>query len=350
VASSSVGGRNADANGYQLMLADSHTAANNYGLTGSKFTNLPKNKFLFFVKFNRPSAAAGADDLRQVSFAVKNIDRPRVSFEQKTLNQYNRKRVVQTGHTFEALQLKFHDSMNPALRNMFISYYQYYYGDSKINSGSTSVYDVVRAPYRPGEWGFRPGGMAAGDNGYFFSHISVYQLYNGMVEQFDLINPKISSYNPDDFDYSVAAVTNEIQMAFDFEGIVYQEPVPISAAIIADLGIDRGLYWDVPNDLPSTATPGSANGSNEISQSLGQVAGQVAFDNIRSLLTGQGTQSLGGIVGSISGAYDANRGLAVGITGVKSIKNLISGNTQSGKQGVQGLLKGALYGKPGKLF
>jgi hypothetical protein len=69
-----------------------------------------------------------------------------VSFRQETLNQYNRKRIVQTGHEFEPLQVKFHDTVNPALRQMFVEYYQFYYGDSKIygagSSGST-VYDVV---------------------------------------------------------------------------------------------------------------------------------------------------------------------------------------------------------------
>jgi len=76
----------------------------------------------------------------------------------------------------------------------------------------------------------------------------------------------------------------------------------------------------------------------------------VLGQNLASLITGQGTQSLGGIVSSVAGQFDANRGLAQGVTGVKALKDLIGGNTSSAKQGVQGLLKGAIFGKPGKFF
>lgn len=347
------GGRQSDPNGLSLMLGDSHTAANNFGLTGTSFSNVPKNKFLFWLKFFRPENAGGSDWLRSVGFAVKNIDRPRVSFRQETLNQYNRKRIVQTGHEFEPLQVKFHDTVNPALRQMFVEYYQFYYGDSKIygagSSGST-VYDVVTGEgFETGKWGFLPP-LEDQNYGYFFSHISVYQFYNGYMERFDLINPKIAAYNPDDFDYSVGNVANEIQVTIDFEGIVYAEPEPITAEIAQDAGIDAGQFWDVPNDYPAGASPGSALGANAITSSLGNVVGNVLQQNLNSLLTGQGTQSLGGIVSSVAGAYDANRGLAVGKTAFTSLQNLVSGNTGAAKQGVQGLLKGALFGKPGKLF
>lgn len=347
------GGRTADPNGLSLMLGDSHAAADNFGLTGTKFLNAPKNKFLFGIKFYRPNNAGGKDWANGVSLAIKNIDRPRVSFRQETLNQYNRKRIVQTGHEFEPLQVKFHDAVNPALREMFVQYYQYYYGDSKINGAGSSgatVYDVVTGTgYELGQWGFHPP-LANQDYNYFFSHISVYQFYNGLMERFDLINPKIQSYNPDDFDFSVGNITNEIQMAFDFEGIVYFGAEAITDEIAQDFGFASGQYWDVPNDFPAGSSPGSALGPNAVSNSLGQNIGNVIGQNLASLITGQGTQSLTGAIASVAGAYDANRGLGVGKTALTSLKNLVSGNTGAAKQGAQGLLKGALYGKPGKLF
>lgn len=346
------GGRTTDANGLSLMLGDSHTASNTFGFAGGAFSNVPKSKFLFWMQFNRPDAAGGTDGLRTVGLQVKNIDRPRVSFKQETLNQYNRKRIVQTGHEFEPMQVKFHDSVSPALRQMFIDYYQFYYGDSKIygaGSPGATVYDVVLGEaYRPGEWGYRPT-LADQNYAYFFSHISVYQFYSGYMERFDLINPKIQSYNPDDFDYSVGAVANEIQVTFEFEGIVFHEVEKITSEIASAAGIDAGNFWDVENDMPTGFSPGVA-GANAVTSSLGTVVGNVLGQNLKSLITGQGTQSVGGIISSVAGAYDANRGLAVGKTAVTSLKNLVSGNTSEAKQGVQGLLKGALFGKPGKLF
>lgn len=348
------GGRTSDPNGLSLMLGDSHVASNNYGFGGTTFGNVPKSKFLFWMKFHRPKNDGGAEWARGVGFQVKNIDRPRVNFEQQTLNQYNRKRIVQTGHTFDPLQVKFHDSVDPSLRNMFIQYYQYYYGDSKINgagSPGATVYDVVTGQaYELGQWGFHPP-LADKEYGYFFSHISVYQFYNGLMERFDIINPKLRDFNPDDFDYSVGNVANEIQVSIDFEGIVYHAPEQATAELLQDAGLDNGLYWDVENDFPNIPfAPGSASGPNAVGGDLLDVIGNVAQQNFFSAITGQGTQSLGGAIASVAGAYDANRGLAIGKTAVTSLKNLVTGNTGAAKQGVQGLLKGALFGSPGKLF
>ena len=333
------------------MVGDSHTASNYYGLNGSKFSNVPKNKFLFYIKFYRPDNAGGSDWLRGVSYAIKTIDRPRVSFKTETLNQYNRKRIVQTGHEFENLNLRFHDSVDPSLRRMFVEYYQYYYGDSKIYStGGNTVYDVVRGEaYELGKWGFLPP-LVDQETGYFFSHIDVYQLYQGAYEKFTLINPKISSYNPDDFDYSSGNVANEIQMTIDFEGITYSDPAEITPDLAAEFGIDRGLYWNVENDYPEGFSPGLALNPNAITTDPIDALGNALRRNIGQAITGQGGLSLKNILAEASSAYDANRGLAVGSVGLNSIKDLVNGNKQSAKQGVQGLLKGSLFGKPGKLF
>jgi hypothetical protein len=350
MADNQVGGRNADPNGLSLMLGDSHTAANNFGLTGSVFTNVPKSKFLFYVKFYRPDAD-GLDFTNGLGFAIKQIDRPKVTFKNQTLNQYNRKRVVQTGHEFEPMMMRFHDTVDPRLRNMFVSYYQYYYGDSKLNGASRSVYDVVTGePFELGKWGFLPP-LADQNYGYYFSHISVYQLYGGLVERFDLINPKISTYNPDDFDYSVANISNEIQITIDFESIVYApvEKIETNSSLLSEMGLDRGQFWDVPEQVVGLS-PGSALDPNAVSQGIAANVQQALTRNIASLITGQGTSSLKGFISEVAGAYDANRGLAVGNTALKGVKDLVSGNTNKAKQAGQGLLKGVLFGKPGGLF
>jgi hypothetical protein len=208
---------------------------------------------------------------------------------------------------------------------------------------------VTGESHELGKWGFNPP-LAEQDYNYFFSHISVYQFYNGYMERFDVINPKIENFNPDDFDYSVGNVSNEIQMSFTFESIVYFGAEPITDEIAQDAGINRGQFWNVPNDMPASFNPGSATGPNAIKSDFGDVVGNVFNRNLASAITGQGFGSVGQIIGEVAGAYDANRGLAIGKTAATSLKNLVTGNTGAAKQGVQGLLKGALFGKPGKLF
>lgn len=348
---SATGSRDGDSNGNQIMLADSHTAANTFGLTGAQFLNVPKSKFLFYVKFHRSKAqeatGAGSDWDKTLGLAVKNVDRPRLQFKTETLNQYNRKRVVQTSQDFEPIQMRFHDSVAESVQKMFVDYYQYYYGNSYQEDGGTSVYDVVTGEaYNLGKWGFHPP-MAQQDYGYFFSHITVYQLFSGQVSQFDLINPKVRDFNPDEFD-AAGTGSSEIQMSFEYENIVYYQTMPITDELKIEMGLDRGQFWDVETPGYDGATYGKAKGSP--AGSIGNAIGNALTQNLASLVTGQGTQGLGGIVSGIAGQFDANRGLAVGKTAVTSLKNLVSGNTSSAKQGVQGLLKGALFGSPGKFF
>jgi hypothetical protein len=347
MADSFTGSRSEDANGLSLMLGDSHHAQNTFGMTGSKFTNVPKNKFLFFVKFIRPVSNGGSDWSKDISFAVKTLDRPRISFKSQTLNQYNRKRVIQTGHDFEALQLRFHDTVDPALRRLFVEYYQFYYADSKTyGNGANTVYDIVMPEqYEQGNWGFLPP-LADQDYGYFFSHIEVYQLYQGLYEKFTLINPKITMYNPDDLDYAGAA-SAEIQVTVEYEGITFSEPDQLTPDMAADFGLDRGLYWNVENELPEGVNPGLSLNPNEDRGSFGDTVFNSLRRNISSIADGD----FSGVISEVANAYDANRGLAVGLTGVKGIKNLVNGNLTEAKQGIKTLVKGIKgFNKPGGLF
>lgn len=345
---SGLGGRVSDPNGLALMLADSQTASNTFGFYGGQFANVPKSKFMFYVKFYRPVNQGGSDWQRGLGFSLKSIDRPRISFNQEVLNQYNKKRIVQTSHEFEAVQMRFHDTVDESLNRMFIEYYQYYFGDSKIQTSGSTVYDVVLGDYfRAGEWGFHPP-MADKDYGYFFSHVSVYQLYNGQVARFDLINPKIQSYNPDDFDYSSGQVPNEIQLTLAFEGIVFQDPTPLPDDLANEMGIDKAKYYDVEDSVPDF-NPGAAVKGTDAG-TFGDAVTNALTRNLAGLITGQGGSSLANIGIEIASSFDANRGLAIGNVGIKSISDLVSGNTARGTQGVQGLLKGVLFGKPGKFF
>jgi hypothetical protein len=63
----------------------------------------PRFKFLFHVSFTLNvqeipflRGALGNDEINMLSLAVKTIDLPKYTIDTETLNQYNRKRVVQT--------------------------------------------------------------------------------------------------------------------------------------------------------------------------------------------------------------------------------------------------------------
>jgi len=96
----------------------------------------PRFKFLFHVSFTLNfeqipalSSAIGVDDATNISYVVKTVDLPKFTVENETLNQYNRKRVIQTRINYDPINIVFHDDGGDVVRNMWYNYFSYYYKD-----------------------------------------------------------------------------------------------------------------------------------------------------------------------------------------------------------------------------
>ena len=109
----------------------------------------PKFKFLFHVYFdiNKDliSATQSWNEDSNFGLAVKSVELPKYQFEISTLNQYNRKRLVQTKIKYQPINIKFHDDNNNIIRNMWNVYYTYYYKDAtqdlvKTNANKRNIY------------------------------------------------------------------------------------------------------------------------------------------------------------------------------------------------------------------
>ena len=104
----------------------------------NSFELKPRFKFLFHVVFTlnvgqipalRNAKVFGASEIYNLSLAVKTIDLPKYNITTDTLNQYNRKRVVQTKINYDPVKITFHDDQSDLIRNMWYNYYSYYYKD-----------------------------------------------------------------------------------------------------------------------------------------------------------------------------------------------------------------------------
>jgi hypothetical protein len=96
----------------------------------------PRQKFLFHVFFNIntgqiPALANvfGNGDIATVGMMVKTVQLPSYAIEVATMNQYNRKRLVQTKINYNPIQVVFNDDQGDLIRNMWYNYYSYYYKD-----------------------------------------------------------------------------------------------------------------------------------------------------------------------------------------------------------------------------
>ena len=94
----------------------------------------PRFKFLFHVVFTinvgqiaaiRNAKIFQPDQVYNLSLAVKTIDLPKYTINTETLNQYNRKRVVQTKINYDPVTVRFHDDGGDNIREMWYQYYSY---------------------------------------------------------------------------------------------------------------------------------------------------------------------------------------------------------------------------------
>jgi hypothetical protein len=89
------------------------------------FALAPRLKFQYHVQFS--GQGCGPD----LNMLVKSVDLPKFQVTNETVHQYNRKRVIQTGMTYQPITIKFHDDNSSTVRSLWQSYYAYYFSDSK---------------------------------------------------------------------------------------------------------------------------------------------------------------------------------------------------------------------------
>jgi hypothetical protein len=64
-----------------------------------------------------------------LSLTVKTIDLPKFQIDTETLNQYNRKRIIQKKINYDPINVTFHDTSNDLNRKLWYYYMSYYYKD-----------------------------------------------------------------------------------------------------------------------------------------------------------------------------------------------------------------------------
>ena len=194
--------------------------SNNYELT-------PRTKFLFHCFFNvnigQIPALAGAfqnNDLASVGLMVKTTDLPSYQITNETLNQYNRKRIIQTKINYQPVTITLHDDQSDLIRNLWYNYYTYYYKDSTYGynnvpaqAGTSGKNAVMQNGFgyntadtyggrQNTDWGYigegyadSSAGTASGNNNgkpRFFNDITIYGMAQKRYASYTLINPIIT--------------------------------------------------------------------------------------------------------------------------------------------------------------
>ena len=226
----------------------------------NSYQNAPKFKFLFHTYFEVNPQAYGQNISTNTNFGllVKTVKLPSFNFDVATMNQYNRKRLVQSKIKYDAVDITFHDDNGTAtntpnaggtIRNLWKAYYNYYYADGtrpqvvlpgtpgtpprQYTSGAypftTDATYNNRNQYQPSitgndSWGYT--GETTDPSGSkipFFKQITVFGLSQHNFVAYTLINPVITKFTHDTYDYAQINGTMEHQMSIDYETVVYNE-------------------------------------------------------------------------------------------------------------------------------
>lgn len=188
-----------------------------------QFRLLPKNKFLFHVAFNvnwKVLTNVNAKLLEtlkyEINLLVKNSTLPSYTVSSETLNQYNRKKVVQYQHKFGDIDITFHDDNMGLINQLWQAYYKYYYQDPTV-SGKSGTYNKTAT--RSSSFITTPYGYK-GPVAPFFNYITVYQMARHEYVSYKLVNPVITSWTGGGVGYHLGE-SHSIDMKLAYESVLY---------------------------------------------------------------------------------------------------------------------------------
>ena len=149
----------------------------------------PKIGSMFHVYIDLNSQVPHGDT-SEIGLMAKSVTLPKFTVQNKTLNAYNRKNIVQERINYDPISLTFHDDSSDIVNKFWQGYYQYYYRDwnhSEALYGMGSKYQKRQAQ----DWGFSPVGPTAIN---YITSIRIYSLHQKSFSSYILINPTIQSF------------------------------------------------------------------------------------------------------------------------------------------------------------
>lgn len=334
----------------------------------SAFRLAPKTKFLYHVVFNLSQDAIGQTSFKAqhqttIGLLVKEIELPKFKMAVDVVQQYNRKRAVQTKIEYDPINITFHDDNLGVTTALWSLYYGYYFADSHHGGSAGAMPNMGGGPFSlsgflnsavPGItnlFGSKTGGVngssASGvPAGYqrqtlydktntfkygldndsskpFFTSIQIFQLSKQKYQCFTLVNPIITSWQHDTLDNSDSSpVSNKMQV--QYETVIYG-----TGAI--STGNPTGFATDFYDNMPS---PLSILGGGKVGLfGQGGVLGGAA-DIVGGIASGSAFSSIGAFAGTL-------------IKGANVINNAKKLTSNGLRQEGFGLLTGAITAATG---
>lgn len=304
------------------------------------YANAPKFKFLFHVYFDINKdflpVEIAPPDKTNFGLMVKNIDLPKYSVQVEEMNQYNRKRNIQTKVKYDPISMTLHDDNAGSMTKLWSSYYRYYYKDSaqieggefksKSTIGSPNNIQALRNIYEPSiynndDWGyigeprkFESPVINAGVKPPFFRSIKIYGFNQHNFIMYKLLNPIIETFAHDTYDYSSRDGVMEHKLGLRYESVRYFEGA-LDGKNPGEAVDDFGASSEYDRVLSPIARPGSQSsilGQGGLVAGVGGVLDDLSSGNLVGAVQKAGAtintfKKRGALVGAIKD--DINRGI-----------------------------------------
>lgn len=239
----------------------------------------PRTKFSFYVRIELDPSVTRAPQFtakhsNEIGLLVKSADLPKFTIDQITKNQYNRKKIVYKGINYDPVTINFHDDNTGVINALWAIYYGYYFAD---RTNPTAAYGATQ--YQPAGTpisNFRYG-LDNNTTAPLIKSISLYTMSRRRFNGYTLINPKITSWQHGNVDYS-ANETLDSTMTVAYEAVQYT-----SGSVT--IGNPKGfatLHYDTTPSPLSVAGGGTATltGEGGVLAGIEQVFGAIGSGDI----------------------------------------------------------------------
>lgn len=304
------------------------------------FALAPKNSWIFYVSFDISQAAIRGDGgggtgpgqgsgllglikesikslddwkgrhQQELGMLVKSSDLPKFTIETETMNQYNKKTIVQKKITYNPINITFHDDMSNVTHRLWTYYYNYYYADGQnpngvrtasigqmvgkalggglgrmagnLISGANKSVGLTPAGYMDNKYLDHPGvdagayGLNNAQDQPFFNSITIYQLNQQQFTSFTLINPMIREWQHSGLDVSGGNKVADNKMMIEFETVLYGTG---SVSTDNPPGFATIHYDQSPSPLSVLGSVGNALKGSNASDLFGSLTGLQGVGN-----------------------------------------------------------------------
>ena len=297
------------------ILRDYAHAANLFNV--DQFRLAPKFNFQFHVSFGiSPRSKLVSTYGQEINMLVKSIDLPNFAIATETLNQYNRKKIVQYRVNYPEIGAKFHDDNMGLINQLWQEYFSYYYADSNTATipgayarNATKAYSSIPSVY----------GYDAGSTDPFFNYIKIYQMARHEYVCYHLYNPVITSWNHNKLDYGQNQM-HDFDMKFSYESVSYSVG---NVGEDAPEGFGDTHYDHTPSPLQGNRPNGVTSPS--FVSSTGAGAGGILSNTIAQVNTYQNTQLSSNPISKLTSGLAVGLGVLGAIGAASSLVSGLSG-------------------------